>query len=265
MADDAFRITTVTVDDLCLRLDCEAEADQLDGALAEAGYVRLDHGLPPGTKVAIMQSDPPAGRDPGHRGPALALAHCLLHVVHADGRPEHDRLREAARLAIGVARTDPVGERLVSVLAAYAASRDPGPRPLPVEGAFGVAPAALATVVYEAARHRNVVTDVALERAASVGVEVAGWDALLAANIRAEEPVVRVRRHDASDYETVGFDPQIAELIAWIRANPDVGADDFIRYSQMVGVEPRDAAQRIESALVARAALPDRRHVDGED
>lgn len=258
MADDAFRITTVPTVDLCSRLDCVVEADHLDGALAEAGYVRLDHGLAPAANIAIMQCDPPAGRDPGHRGPALALAHCLFHVIHADGKPERSRLISAGRLAVGTVRTDPVGERLVAALAAYSATRDPGPRPLPIQGAFGIAPPALATVVYEVARNRNVVTDVALERAALVGDGLEGWESMLAANIRAEEPVVRARRHDAADYEMIGFDPQIAELIAWIRANPDVGTEEFVRYTQMVGVEPREAAQRIENALTGRIALADR-------
>lgn len=259
MADDAFRITTVPTVQLCTQLDCAVDVDHLDAALADAGYVRLDHGLRPSTSTAIMACSPPAGLDPGHRAPALAFAHCLLHVVHADGRPEPERLRKAAHLAVATMTTDPVGERIVGALAAYSSSRDPGPRALPTGGAFGVASVILAKAVYDTARHRNVVTDVAIERAQSLGEDVPGWKDDLLSNMRVEEPIVRVRRHDAADYEKAGIEPQLAELIAWIRANPDVGADDFVRYSQMVGVEPRDAARRIENAIMGNARLTDRR------
>lgn len=259
MADDAFRITTVPTVQLCAQLDCGMGADEIDAALDDAGYVRLDHGLPPDRNTAIMSYSPSAGMDPGHRAPTLALAHCMLHVIHADGRPEPDRLRNAAQAAIDLGATDPVGEHLVAALTAYAASRDPGPRALPLTGPFGLSSETMAKAVYEVARHRNIITDVAIERAQSLGTDVEGWRSQLMSNARAEEPVVRVRRHDAADYESAGIEPQLAELIAWIRANPDVGADDFVRYSQMVGVDPREAVQRIETAVMARARLTDGR------
>lgn len=259
MANDAFRITTVALGDLCAQLDCTPEADDLDGALADAGYARLDHGLPAGQNVAILPFDPPAGRDPGHRAPALALASSLFHIIHADGTPDLERLRKAAYLALETVSTDSVGETLVGALAAYAASKDPGPRPLWTEGPYGTAPRALAKVAYETARHRNVVTDVAIERAQGIGGNATQWNILLLSNMRAEEPVVRVRRHDARDYEKYGVEPQIAEMIAWIRANPDVETEAFIRYAQMVGVDPQQAGLRIADLLGAGKLLKDSR------
>jgi len=68
-------------------------------------------------------------------------------------------------------------------------------------------------------------------------------------NIRVEEPIVRMRRHDAADYERHGIEPQIAELMAWIRANPEIEVDEFVRYAQFVGVEPKDAGIRIAAVL----------------
>lgn len=257
MANDAFRITTVATGDLCAQLDCVPETDELDGALADAGYVRLDHGLPPGQSTAIMPMDPPAGRDPGHRAPAIALATTLFHIIHADGTPELERLRNTAYRALETVATDAVGERIVTALAAYAATKDPGPRPLWTEGPFGTAPRALAAVAYETARHRNVITDVAIERAQAAGEGIQAWNIMLLGNMRAEEPVVRVRRHDAADYESRGVDPQIAELIAWIRANPSVETEEYIRYAQMVGVDPQQAGLKIASLLGADKLLGD--------
>lgn len=259
MADDAFRITTVATSDLCAQLDCTPETDDLDGALADSGYVRLDHGLDPGPTTAIMASDPPAGRDPGHRAPAIALATSLFHIIHADGAPDPERLRKAAHLALDIVSTDAVGERIVTALAAYASNRDPGRRPLWTEGPYGTARKALAKAAYETARGRNIITDVAIERAQAVGGNTPEWNIMLLANMRAEEPVVRVRRHDAQDYEKHGVEPQIAELIAWIRANPTVDADAFISYAQLVGVDPQQAGLRIAQALGAENLLEDRR------
>lgn len=262
MADDAFRITTVGTAELCERLDCAANADALDGALADAGYVRLDHGLPPASEVAFTPCDPPAGLDPGHRAHAIALATNLLHVVHADGRPEPERIRDAAQMALDTIDTDPVGEFIVRALAAYSGTRDPGTRPFDTDDAFSAAPAALAKAAYEVARHRNVVTDVAIERAILLGDGIPGWNELVMRNIRVEEPVVRVRRHDASDYEKLGIEPPLAELMAWIRANPDVEVPDFVSYAQFVGIEPREAGIRIESALRGLPQLPNRSRDD---
>lgn len=265
MADDAFRITTVPTRDLCVRLDCEPNTESLDGALADAGYVRLDHGLAPTTHTAITPCDPPAGLDPGHRAQAIALATNLFHIVHADGRPEPERLRYAAQIALETIDTDPIGEYIVGALAAYAVAKDPGMRDFVVDDPFAAAPAALARSAYEVARNRNVVTDVALERAASIGSGIPGWNELLMRNIRVEEPVVRVRRHDASDYEALGIEPPLAELMAWIRANPDVEVPDFISYAGFVGIDPREAGVRIENALSGVQSITDARSAGADD
>lgn len=259
MVEEAFRITNVGAEELCVQLDCTPEIDDLDGALADAGYVRLDHGLEPEARIAIMPFDPPAGRDPGHRAPAIALAHSLFHVIHADGVPDPERLRNAVFLTLDMVSTDSVGERIIRALAAYAASKDPGPRPLWTEGPYGMATQALAGAVYQTARGRNIITDVAIERAQAVGGGSPAWNMQLLANMRAEEPVVRVKRHDAGDYEKLGIEPQIAELIAWIRANPEIDAERYSRYASMVGLDPREAGLKIANVLGAGNLLQDGR------
>lgn len=260
MADEAFRITTVKTDNLCAQLDCTAEIDDLDGALADSGYVRLDHGLVPDYHVSIMEMDPPAGRDPGHRGPAIALATNLFHIIHANGDPAPERLREAVRATLEAITTDSVGERIITALAAYSAKKDPGKKPLPIDGPYGISYQAVAAIAYETARHGNVITDVAIERAQSIGNDTQEWITSLLSNMRVEEPVIQVRRHDAADYEQYGIEPPLAELISWIKANPNIDSEDFIRYAKAAGVDAYQAATQIASALGAINLLEHKSH-----
>ena len=164
MTDDAIRLTTAPTADLCAQLDCAVTADALDGALADAGYARLDHGAAPGTTTVFTPMDPPAGLDPGHRAPALAYAHCLMHVAHADGIPTAARLRACVELALDVRPTDSVGEALVAALATYATRRDPGARDIAGVGDTQGDLRAAARGAYHAARSDNVLTDIGLER-----------------------------------------------------------------------------------------------------
>lgn len=256
MTDTSFRITVVTTAVLCARLDCAATVDSLDDALADAGYLRLDHGLVPEADVVIMPADRPAGRDPGHRGPALRIAHAMAHVVHADGMPETDRIRRAAETALELMPTDEVGRRIVQAAAAYHARNDPGLVMLSVGGVHDPDVERQAAAFHAVARNRGVVTDVALERAFDVGARVAGWRAAVMSNMRPEEPVMRVRRHDASDYEMRGIEPQLAELIAVLRSDPDINREEYCRHAKMIGLDPMDAAGRITAVLTDLTLLP---------
>lgn len=247
--DHAFRITTAPTIALCGQLDCRPEADDLDDALADAGYARLDHGLSPGPNVAFLAMDNPPGRDPGHRAAALRLALSLCHIVHADGPPSLKRLELAAERVLEAAPTDPVGEGLVFAVMAYAAKRDPGSRMLDISEPFNPPAEMQAKIAHEIARHAGVITDVAIERAIAVGGNIPGWTALFMGNIRVEEPVVRVKRHDAEDFTRFGIEAPVAELIAWVKAHPDVTVKQFEKYANAVGVDPWDAEDRIRKGL----------------
>ena len=247
--EHAFRITTAPTLALCAQLDCRLEADDLDDALADAGYARLDHGLSPGNNVAFLAMDNPPGRDPGHRAAALRLALALSHIVHADGPPSLERLKLAAERVLDAVPTDPIGEELVFAVMAYAAKRDPGLRMLECTQPFNPPAEMQARIVHELARHAGVITDVAIERAIAVGENIPGWKALFMGNIRVEEPVIRVKRHDAEDFTRFGIEEPVAELMAWVKAHPDVSVKQFEKYANAVGVDPWDAEDRIRKAL----------------
>ncbi len=252
----AFRITTAPTLALCAQLDCRLDADDLDDALADAGYARLDHGLSPGRNIAFLAMDHPPGRDPGHRAAALRLALALSHIVHADGPPSLPRLELAAERVLDAAHTDPVGEELVYAVMAYAAKRDPGSRMFDVSEPFNPPAEIQAKIAHEIARHAGVITDVAIERAILLGENIPGWKALFMANIRIEEPVVRVKRHDAEDFTRFGIEAPVAELIAWVKANPNVTVKEFEKYANAVGVDPWDAEDRIRKGLqIAREEM----------
>jgi len=249
MNDPSFRITTVATAGLAEQLVCTLDPDDLDDALDDAGYVRLDHGLVPGAQTAIMPVDRPAGRDPGHRGPAIALMLALAGIVHADGDPQPRRLLLCAQTALDLSWTDSVGESIISAVAAYSRRRDPGSTtisPIMVDK-HGLE--TLAERVYAVTRNDNVVTDVAFARAIAAGDGIQGWtDALWTAK-RPEEPMIRVKRHDAADFERLGVEPKLAELMAWVKAHPDVSVERFSAYAENVGIETTEAVKGIEAAV----------------
>lgn len=259
MAEEAFHITTVKTEDLCKQLDCTKETDDLDGALSDSEYVRLDHGIEPGPNLAIMKMSPPAGRDPGHRGPAIAFASNLFYIIHANGKPEAERLRKAVETVLEVLPTDIVGEKVITALAAYSAKKDPGRKPLITSGPYAISAQAMAAIAYETARYANVITDVSIERIREIGGYDEDWTRLVYSNMKADEPVHFVKKHDAAEYEKMGLEPQVAELIAWIKAKPDIQKDDFIRYAQDVGLDAHKAARKIATAF---GVLPMLTHED---
>jgi hypothetical protein len=258
MAEDAFRITTIETQKLCKQLLCSEDADDIDNALSDAEYVRLDHGLPPGQKVAILSFLPKAGKDPGHRGPAISFAMSLLHVIHADGRPSQDRVRKTLELSMETVETDAVGEKIIAALGAYCAQIDPGYRALETVGPFAISPGAMARTVYEISRHSNIVTDVCLLRAISIGEKIEGWEKILLSNMKADEPIVKVRKHDSQYLEDRGLEPALAEMLAWLRVHPEAGLRDFEKLSEYAGYEPREAGLKIAEAIGAMTLLEDR-------
>lgn len=255
MNESAFRITTVETVVLAGQLDCGLTPDALDDALDDAGYVRLDHGLVPGKSTAIMPIDKPAGRDPGHRAPAITLMLSLCGIVHADGPPSRERLMQCAEVAMALSWTDSVGEHVMRAVAAYALRNDPGCTTIDpgVAGRHGTE--VLAGEVYRITRHANVVTDVAFARALSAGALIDGWENALWRVKPVEEPFVMVRRQDAGEYEALGVEPRLAELMAWVKANPDTNIERFTIYARLVGMTASDAANGINAA-VKRLSLP---------
>lgn len=249
MKDPSFRITTVETVSLANQLDCTVEPDDLDGALDDAGYVRLDHGLTPGSNIAIMPASHTAGRDPGHRAPAIALMHALTGIVHADGEPHPKRLLLCADTALDLSWTDIVGEEIIRAIAAYARKNDPGNTTIAAEMAEHHGVQSLAERVYAITRDSNVVTDVAFTRAILAGAEIEGWEDALWNAKRPEEPMIRVKRHEAEDFERFGVEPRLAELMAWVKAHPDVTADRFGVYAKALGIDPQDAVKEITTAI----------------
>lgn len=258
MAEDAFRITTIETQKLCKQLLCSEDADDIDNALSDAEYVRLDHGLPPGDKVAILSFLPKAGKDPGHRGPAISFAMSLLHVIHGDGKPTQERARKTLELSMETVETDSIGERIIMASGAYYSQIDPGFKPLETEGPFAISPVAMAKTIYEVARNNNIVTDVCLLRAISLGSDIDGWEKLLLSNMRAEEPIVKIKKHDSIDFEQRGLEPALAEMLAWLKVNPKAGVRDFEKISQYAGYEPREAGLKIAEAIGALNLLENR-------
>lgn len=249
MNDPSFRITTVATAGLAEQLVCTIDPDDLDDALDDAGYVRLDHGLVPGPQTAIMPVDRPAGRDPGHRGPAIALMLSLAGIVHADGDPSPRRLLLCAETALDLSWTDSVGEEIISAVAAYSRKRDPGATTISPIMAERHGVQTLAERVYAVTRNDHVVTDVAFARAIAAGGDIEGWEGALWTAKRPEEPMIRVKRHDAEDFERLGVEPKLAELMAWVKAHPDVSVERFSSYAENVGIESGEAVRGIEAAI----------------
>lgn len=251
----AFQITRARTEDLCAQLDCEPVSEEMDDALADAGYARLDHGSDPGPVALITPYVDAIGKDPGHRASATTLALAMSHVIHAETKPPRERFYAMVEKVLEEITTDALGEHLVSAIASYAASRDPGLHLLNAARIHDPAPVTQAKITFDAIRIGNVVSDIALERVIAVGAEIAGWQSLVEGNIRLDEPIVRLKRHDASDYESKGIPPQLAELIAWIRANPTVDVDTFENYAQFIGVDPREAGMDIQQLMRDRPQL----------
>lgn len=255
MNDATLRITTIDTAVLARQLDCHMDATALDAALDDAGYVRLDHGTDPGPSTAIMEVERAVGLDPGHRAPAIMLMRSLCSIVHADGPPTRDRLMACAETALSLSWTDSVGESVIEAAAAYAVRNDPGDTVIDPSMAERHGVDELARRIYAVTRNNNVVTDVAFARAMSAGALIEGWkDALWRAK-PVEEPIVMARRHDASEYEALGIEPRLAEIMAWVKAHPDVDTERFTRYAQLVGMTSQEAARSIADA-VERLATP---------
>ena len=253
--DEAFQVTRVRTGTLCAQLDCDTAPDTLDDALADAGYLRLDLGSAPGPIVEITPVEDGWGKDPGHRASAARMALALSHVIHAEYQPSPRRMQTMIEAVLGAVNTDFLGEHLVMVIAAYTAQNDPGLRLLESGSMYDPAPTDQARIAYNTIRIGSIVSDVALERVIAVGGNINGWHSLIEGNMRVDEPVVRMKRHDAADYEVLGVDPQLAEIISWIRANPDIDVPQFELYAKFIGIDARTAGLGIRKIMAERPQL----------
>lgn len=252
--DRVMRLTTTRYEALATGLKID-QPELLDESLAKAGYVRLDLGAKPGPLVVIMPvKNGPLSRDPGHRAVASATMRALLFVAHAEGKPARERIATCLASTRALAQTDVVGHDIIEALAAYHVQTPPDLVTLPAE-ILGNKNAA-AKAVYQVARDRGVVTDIAIERAYAVGGNVRGWREAIRRQLDPAEPVRRARRHDAAEYDEHGLGRPAGELLAWLRSNPEATLEQFKRRASLVGLDPKTAAEDIQRALVSQTKTP---------